>query len=212
MNRIFLIQPSKLIKKFYSKALWRVNTSEKTIYLTFDDGPIPELTEWILDELQKYDAKASFFCVGENILKNKTIFERILNEGHQVGNHTQNHIKGFHSSLKDYLDNTALCEELTRSKLFRAPYGQLRKSQYRALLSQNYKIIFWDVISYDYEKISPEQCFKNVKKRTKNGSIVLFHDNKKAETNVKYALSQTLKHYSALGYSFKALELNDSFS
>jgi peptidoglycan/xylan/chitin deacetylase (PgdA/CDA1 family) len=197
-----------LIKKFYSKALWRIPISEKNIYLTFDDGPIPELTEWILDELLKYNAKASFFCVGENILKNRPIFDRILREGHQVGNHTQNHIKGFHSNLKDYLDNTALCEKLTGTKLFRAPYGQLRKSQYRALLAQNFKIIFWDVISYDYENISPQQCFKNVKKRTKNGSIVLFHDNVKAEHNVKFALSETLKLYSDLGYSFKALDVN----
>jgi peptidoglycan/xylan/chitin deacetylase (PgdA/CDA1 family) len=207
LNKYFLIQPSKLIKKFYSKALWQINTSEKEIYLTFDDGPIVGLTEWILDELKKYSAKATFFCVGENIIKNKNIFDRIVHEGHQIGNHTQNHIKGFNSNLEDYLNNVESCEKLTGSKLFRPPYGQLRKSQYKTLLSKNYKIVFWDVISYDYEKINKNACFLNVKKNTKNGSIVLFHDNLKAEENVKYALNETLKYFSEAGYVFKAINV-----
>ncbi len=205
MNKIFLIQPSKLIKKFYSKAIWNIPTSEKEIYLTFDDGPIPGLTEWVLDTLKHYDAKATFFCVGENILKHPQIFKRILQERHQVANHTQNHIKGFNTNLEDYLANTEQCEALTKSKIFRPPYGQLRKSQYRKLLQNGYKIILWDVISYDYEKISQEQCFKNVSKNIKKGSVVLFHDNYKAENNVKFALTETLRKYSELGYVFKAL-------
>lgn len=205
MNRIFLIQPSKLIKKFYSKAIWNFNRAEKNIYLTFDDGPVPHLTEWILDELKKYNAKATFFCVGDNIIKHRSIFDRILLEGHQVANHTQNHIKGFNCELEDYLKNVDACETLTKTKIFRAPYGQLRKKQYRSLLFLNYKIVFWDVISYDYEKISKEDCYRNVYKHIKNGSIVLFHDNIKAEQNVKYALSETLKDFSEKGYSFKAI-------
>lgn len=205
MNKIFLIQPSKLIKKFYSKAIWNIHTSEKEIYLTFDDGPIPGLTEWILDTLDRYNAKATFFCVGENILKHPNIFDRILKEGHQVANHTQNHIKGFSYNLEDYLHNVEQCEVLTKSKIFRPPYGQLRKSQYRKLLQNGYRIVLWDVISYDYEKISAEQCFKNVSKNIKKGSVVLFHDNYKAENNVKYALEETLKKYTELGYVFKAI-------
>lgn len=205
MNKIFLIQPSKLIKKFYSKAIWNIHTSEKEIYLTFDDGPIPGLTEWILDTLDRYNAKATFFCVGENILKHPNIFDRILKEGHQVANHTQNHIKGFSYDLEDYLNNVEQCEVLTKSKIFRPPYGQLRKSQYRKLLQNGYRIVLWDVISYDYEKISAEQCFKNVSKNIKKGSVVLFHDNYKAENNVKYALEETLKKYTELGYVFKAI-------
>jgi len=193
------------MKKFYSKALWRVKTPEKIIYLTFDDGPIPGLTEWVLDELKKFNAKATFFCVGDNIVKNTAIFNRIVSEGHQIGNHTQNHIKGFHSNLEDYLSNTSSCEQLTNAKLFRPPYGQLRKSQYKALLKASFKIVFWDVISYDYEKITPKQCLKNVLRHTKNGSIVLFHDNLKAEANMKYALSNTLNHFSEKGYSFKSI-------
>lgn len=205
MNRIFLIQPSKLIKKFYSKAIWNFNRTEKNIYLTFDDGPVPNLTEWVLDELKKYNAKATFFCVGDNIIKHRSIFDRIISEGHQVANHTQNHIKGFNCELEDYLRNVDACETLTKTKIFRAPYGQLRKKQYRSLLFLNYKIIFWDVISYDYEKISKEDCYKNVQRNIKNGSIVLFHDNIKAEQNVKYALSQTLKDFTEKGFSFKAI-------
>lgn len=205
MNNLLLIQPKKWMKKFFSKAVWEIRTSEKEIYLTFDDGPIPGLTEWILDELKRYNAKATFFCVGENIQKNKDVFERILKEGHQVGNHTQNHIKGFHSSLLEYIRNTEACEAFTKSKLFRPPYGQLGKSQYRALLKKNYKIVFWDVISYDYEKITPEQCLRNVLRYTRSGSIVLFHDNVKAEKNVKYALTHTLKYFTEKGFLFRSI-------
>lgn len=194
-----------MIKKFYSKAIWNFNRAEKNIYLTFDDGPVPHLTEWVLDELKKYNAKATFFCVGDNIIKHRSIFDRIISEGHQVANHTQNHIKGFNCELEDYLKNVDACETLTKTKIFRAPYGQLRKKQYRSLLFLNYKIVFWDVISYDYEKISKEDCYRNVYKHIKNGSIVLFHDNIKAEQNVKYALSETLKDFSEKGYSFKAI-------
>jgi peptidoglycan/xylan/chitin deacetylase (PgdA/CDA1 family) len=193
------------MKKFFPKAVWEFNSSDKTIYLTFDDGPIPGLTDWILDELKRFDAKATFFCVGENIEKNKIIFDRIEKDGHQVGNHTYNHIKGFHSSLLEYIRNTEACEVFTKNKLFRPPYGQLRKSQYRALLKKNYKIIFWDVISYDYENIAPEQCLKNVLKHAKAGSIVIFHDNIKAEQNVKYALPRTLEHFTEKGFKFRSI-------
>jgi peptidoglycan/xylan/chitin deacetylase (PgdA/CDA1 family) len=196
------------MKKFFPRAVWEINSPEKSIYLTFDDGPIAGLTEWILDELRRFDAKATFFCVGENIEKNKNIFERISKEGHQIGNHTFNHIKGFHTSLLEYLRNTDACEVLTKNRLFRPPYGQLRKSQYRSLLRLNYKIVFWDVISYDYEKITPEQCLKNVLKHTKNGSIVVFHDNLKAENNVKYALTRTLEHFSEKGFTFRSISAN----
>lgn len=208
MNKIFLIQPSRLIKKFYSSAVWNFKTKEKVIYLTFDDGPVPVLTEWVLDELKKHNAKATFFCVGDNIVKHRAIFDRIRSEGHVTANHTQNHLKGFHSSIEDYLESVDKCEVETQSKIFRPPYGQLRKSQFRSLQSMGYKIVFWDVISYDYEKITPEECYQNVKKHTKAGSIVLFHDNMKAEKNVKHALSKTLEHFTSLGYVFKSLTFN----
>ena len=200
-----LIQPNKLLRKFYSKAIWRVQSKQKDVYLTFDDGPVPGLTEWILDELNTYKAKATFFCVGQNIEKNPRLFDRIMSEGHTVANHTYQHLKGFHSNTQEYLQNVDACEKLTKSLLFRPPYGRMRKSQYKSLLQKNYKIILWDVISYDYEKISPEECFAIVKQKTKPGSIVLFHDNVKAEKNVSYALRNTLIYFSKQGYSFKAL-------
>ena len=125
-----------------------------------------------------------------------------------MANHTQNHIRGFHSSLLEYMKNTEACEILTKSKLFRPPYGQLRKSQYHALLKKNYKIVFWDVISYDYENINEEQCYKNVIRHAKDGSIVLFHDNIKAEKNVKYALSKTLQYFTEKGYKFESISVD----
>ena len=206
MKNLLLIQPKSFLKKLYPKAVWKINTIEKVIYLTFDDGPIPELTEWVLDELNKYCAKATFFCVGANILKNPTVFNRIKIEGHQVANHTMLHSKGFKKTVKEYTSEVDECKELIQNNLFRPPYGQLKRSQYKALINNKYKIIFWDVISYDYEKITSEQCAKNVISHAKNGSIVLFHDNIKAEKNLKYALPLFLKHFAHLQYQFKAIE------
>ncbi len=207
LKNVLLIQPKSIFKKIYPKAVWHLDRNEKTIYLTFDDGPIPGLTEWVLDELQKYNAAATFFCVGANVLKHPTIFEKIKQQGHVVANHTMNHVKGFQFNVAEYLKEAQACENLTGNRLFRPPYGQLKRSQYKAMTENNYKIILWDVISYDYGKISPETCSNNVLKHSRNGSIVLFHDNIKAEKNLKYALPLFLKHFSGLQYQFKSLPL-----
>jgi peptidoglycan-N-acetylglucosamine deacetylase len=199
-----LIQPKKILRHLYRLAFWKINTSEKIIYLTFDDGPI-DFTLWILDELKKYSAKATFFCVGANIIKHPKVFERIKAEVHIAANHTMNHVKGYKLSVEEYMNEVEECEALTNNKIFRPPYGQLKRSQYRELLKHDYKIILWDVISYDYEKISSEHCADNVIKNTKAGSIVLFHDSIKAEENVRYALPLFLKHFSGLGYRFESL-------
>ena len=201
-----LIQPKSILKKVYPKAIWNLDRTEKTIYLTFDDGPIPNLTEWVLDELLKYNAKATFFCVGANILKHPEVFEKTLLAGHLAANHSMNHVKGFKYTVADYLKEADECKKLIGNNLFRPPYGQLKRSQYKALTEKNYKIILWDVISYDYETISPERCANNVIQNAKNGSVVLFHDNLKAEKNLKYALPLFLKHFSHLGYKFKVIE------
>jgi peptidoglycan-N-acetylglucosamine deacetylase len=201
----FLLQPKRAFRVLYPKAVWKVKTSSPTLHLTFDDGPIPGLTEWILDTLKHYDIKATFFCVGENIEKNRTIFNRIISDGHTVANHTFNHIKGFKTKTSDYMININKCEPYTNSKLFRPPYGQLKKSQYKALIDCGYKIIMWDVISYDYENIHPEECLKNVVKNAKSGSIVLFHDNIKAEKNIRYALPKTIEYFLKLNYGFSKL-------
>lgn len=201
----FTLQPQKALRLLYPKAVWKVETSSPTLFLTFDDGPIPGLTEWVLDTLKHYNIKATFFCVGENIANNRSVFERIINEGHRVGNHTYNHVKGFKTKTSDYLVNTERCEALTGTKLFRPPYGQLKKSQYQQLLFNGYKIIMWDVISYDYENIKPETCLRNVTRNVKNGSIILFHDNIKAESRIKHALPKSIEHFLKLNYKFAAL-------
>lgn len=205
MKNLLLIQPRLLLKRVYPKAVWNLSRVEKTIYITFDDGPIPGLTEWVLDELKKHQAKATFFCVGANILKHESIFKRIQSEGHTVANHTMFHIKGFKHSVNDYMAEVNDCERLVGTKLFRPPYGQLKKDQYRALIQRGYKIVMWDVISYDYETIPEKKVLAKVIDNTKNGSIVLFHDNLKAEKNMKYALPLFLKQFSEKGYTFKAL-------
>lgn len=182
-----------------------MDKDQPVIYLTFDDGPIPELTTWVLDVLKKYQVKATFFCVGENISRNPAIFSRIIDEGHQVGNHTYNHLKGWKVGEAEYLDNVAKCQVLTQTKLFRPPYGRIKKSQYR-FLSKEFKIIFWDVLSHDYDQlISPEKCLANSINYTRNGSIVVFHDNVKAQKNLKFALPQYIEHFLKLNYKFATL-------
>lgn len=201
----FLFRPTYLHRSVFKHALWKINTEQKNIYLTFDDGPIPELTEWVLDVLKEYDVKATFFCVGENIQKNPLIFQRILKEGHQVGNHTFNHLKGWRTSLDNYIANVTQCQQFTKTNLFRPPYGRITIKQYKQLLS-NYKIVFWDVLTHDYSnKISSESCLKNTIKYTRSGSIVVFHDNVKAEKNLKYVLPKYIDHFLKLNYKFVSL-------
>lgn len=201
-----MIQPGSALKLLYPKATWNIKNTEKNLYLTFDDGPIPGLTEWVLDVLKQYGIKATFFCVGNNIEKHPEVYKRIIDEGHMTGNHTFNHLKGFLTKTADYLSNTVKCEELTGTKLFRPPYGQLKRPQYKQLLLNGYKIVMWDVISYDYEKISPETCFSNVKNHCRSGSIILFHDNLKAEQNLKYTLPKTIEYFLKLNYTFVSLK------
>jgi peptidoglycan-N-acetylglucosamine deacetylase len=206
LKNLLLIQPKPLLKRIYPNSLWNVSTDEKVIYLTFDDGPVPGLTEWVLDELKKFNAKATFFCVGANIRKYPHIFERIKSEGHTPANHTVHHIKGFKTTVKDYIEEAETCRKLVGNNLFRPPYGQLKPSQYKALRNKGFKVVFWDVISYDYESIREERCLKNVMTHTRKGSVVLFHDNVKAEKNLRYTLPLFLKHFANLQFEFKALE------
>jgi len=182
-----------------------MDRQEKTVYLTFDDGPIPGLTEWVLDQLKHFKIKATFFCVGANILKNPDIFKRLKQEGHVAANHTMFHTKGFRNTVGDYVREVEECKKLVENNLFRPPYGQLKRGQYKALIERGYKIILWDVISYDFENISRQECTDNVIKNVKNGSIVLFHDNVKAEANIKHALPLFLEYSLKNGYTFKTL-------
>lgn len=188
---------------------WRKPTEEKVLYLTFDDGPIG-MTEWILDVLRDYNAKGTFFCVGENVMRHPHIFRRTLAEGHAVGNHTHNHLSGWTTSLERYTANAARCKQEMEKhgavcRLFRPPYGRITWRQ-AAALRQDYELIMWDVLTCDYSPyIRPEACLNNSVAVTQKGSIVVFHDNQKADANIRYALPRYLAHFTDLGFRFEAL-------
>jgi len=193
----------------YPGLQWRVPTVEKEIYLTFDDGPIPGPTEFVLDQLQKAGAKATFFCIGENAKKHPAIFQSVVRHGHAIGNHTFNHLKGWNCSVPDYLANIRLCQDeflkygLT-SLIFRPPYGRIKRSQIREL--KGHTVIMWDVLSHDYSQtISPDHCLRGSILATRPGSIVAFHDSVKAEKNMSYTLPRFIEHFTRQGYSFKKL-------
>ncbi len=202
---MFFARTPYLIRKLYSKAVWRIPNSEKKIYLTFDDGPIPEITEWVLDVLKEKNILATFFCVGDNVENNRPIFNKIIAEGHRVGNHTYNHLKGWKTHTKSYIDNVELCNKLVQSNLFRPPYGRIKKSQLN-ILSKKYKIIMWDVLSGDYDKkITPEQCLENVTKNVRAGSIIVFHDSLKAKEKLQYVLPKFIDFALQENYKFELL-------
>lgn len=199
------VKPPILLRKLYPKAVWRITTNEKKILLTFDDGPVPEITPWILDLLKHHNIPATFFCVGSNIVKNRKLFERIIDEGHAVGNHTQNHLNNWKVSDKDYLENIDECQKHYPFQLFRPPYGKMRISSYNKLKSK-YKIILWDVLSMDYDlTVSAEKCFENVTKNTGNGSVIVFHDSLKATEKVMDVLPKVISYYQNLGFTFEKI-------
>ena len=196
------VRPIFFLPYVYNKSIWRKEKKKNNIYLTFDDGPIPELTPWVLDILKERNIKATFFCVGENIVKHPEIFERIKNEGHAVGNHTHNHLKGWTTSDEAYLQNVQTCQELTQTDLFRPPYGRATRSQLRHL-AKTHRIIMWDVLTGDYDStISPDQVYRNAVDYVRDGSIIVFHDNIKAKENLQYALPKSLDELLARGFRF----------
>ena len=203
---MFIEQPPKLIRWMYPKAIWRMDPNEKAVYLTFDDGPIPQMTPWVLDVLDKYHIKATFFLVGDNVRKHPKEFEMLKERGHRLGNHTFNHIRGFEWLTKNYLANTEKANELIQTDLFRPPHGHMRWLQYE-LLRRKYKIIMWDLVTRDYSKhLNGEQVFEKVKKYVRNGSIITFHDSIKSEKNTKYALPRSIEWLLEQGYEFKVFE------
>ncbi|MBL7806229.1 MAG: polysaccharide deacetylase family protein [Saprospiraceae bacterium] len=203
---MFFAKTPLVVKALLPQYVWHIPTEDKVLYLTFDDGPVPEATPWVLDLLLHYGAKATFFCVGDNVRKHPEIFERILQDGHAVGNHTYNHLNGWKTQTFDYLKNVQRCRQMVSSPLFRPPYGALRPSQTRTLKSR-YRIVMWDVLSGDYDpEITPEQCLENVLVNIQPGSIVLFHDSLKAETRMRYALPKVLEQLGREGWTFRALE------
>ena len=203
---MFIEQPPKLVRWMYPQAIWRMNPKEKAVYLTFDDGPIPQMTPWVLDVLDKYNIKATFFLVGDNVRKHPKEFEMLKARGHRLGNHTFNHIRGFEWLTKNYLANTEKANELIQTDLFRPPHGHMRWLQYE-LLRRKYKIIMWDLVTRDYSKhLNGEQVFEKVKKYVRNGSIITFHDSIKSDKNTKYALPRSIEWLLEQGYEFKVFE------
>lgn len=204
---MYFIKTPWLLRTIFKQLLWRLPNQGNTIYLTFDDGPIPGVTPWVLDTLAQHQAKATFFCVGENVTKHPHIYKEVLAAGHRVGNHTYNHLNGWKTPTDDYLENVARCAKTLNSKLFRPPYGKLSPAQLAAL-QKNYQIVMWDVLSADFDQsIQPEQCLQNVLTHTQSGSIVVLHDSLKAEINLRYILPRLLEHFSKQGYTFAALPL-----
>lgn len=202
---MYLVKTPSFIRGLFPNFTWHVPTEEKIIFLTFDDGPIPEVTPWVLEQLKKYNAQATFFCVGENVEKHADIFQQVLDSGHAVGNHTFNHLNGWDVENMQYFHNIRHCARLVKTGLFRPPYGRITPKQVQ-FVQRHYKIVMWDVLSGDFDQdISKEQCLANVTENAGPGSIVVFHDSKKAVENLYYALPRTLEYFSAQGYRFKAL-------
>jgi len=199
-----------LIQTFYPSLTWHKSRNEKNIYLTFDDGPIPEMTPLVLDILSEYDVKATFFCVGDNIIKHPDVFQRVIGDGHKIGNHSHHHLDGWKTPKKVYLENVATCQQTIIDRtayhsIFRPPYGKASRAQLKKL-QHTHEIVMWDVLSGDFDQsLSPEACLQNTIKATQNGSIVIFHDNVKAKTNLTYALPKYIEHCLENGYHFKTL-------
>jgi len=202
---MYLAKTPEAVKPFAADLIWNFSRTEKFIYLTFDDGPTPGVTDQAIKILREYNAKATFFCIGGNVRNNRALYDKILDAGHSVGNHTWNHMNGWKFSNYSYYRNILECEELVHSKLFRPPYGRITRSQVRTL-KKRYSIVMWDVLSGDWKKdIRPDKCLLNVISNAGKGSIIVFHDSLKAKKNMLYALPRALKHYADLGYSFKAI-------
>ncbi len=210
--KISWVKPHWLVKKIFPKYLWNIPNRQKKVYLTFDDGPTPQITEWTLQQLKQHNAKATFFCIGNNIQKHPEIFQKVVEEGHSIGNHTFNHRNGWQTANKVYLDDIALCatqiEDKIRQKtrLFRPPYGKIKPSQSKILRGSGYKIIMWDVLSEDFDAaISSERCLENVLENVKSGSIIVFHDSEKAYPHLEYVLPRTLQFLNEKGYSCESI-------
>ena len=217
---MYLIKTPFLLKKLYpSSLIWNKSREDKSIFLTFDDGPIPIVTPWVLKTLKNFNAKATFFCIGENITKHPEIFAQLKADGHAIGNHTYNHLKGWITDDETYLENINKCQQLTQTHLFRPPYGRIKRSQIKLLKYQvfsskyqddlqrnQFSIVMWDVLSGDFDtQLSPDKCLKNVIKNTENGSIVVFHDSLKAWERLEFVLPKALKYWTEKGFEFKAL-------
>lgn len=201
---MFFRAPS-VLRWIYPELTWRIPTSEKEIYLTFDDGPVSGPTDFVLEQLSVFESRATFFCIGNNVAKNPNVFAKVQAASHTIGNHTFDHMNGWRNSVEKYAANTSRCDDVIgHSKFFRPPFGRITRSQIRKL--SDLEIIMWDVLTHDFlQKADPEKILKRSIKATRAGSIVVFHDSYKAEKNLKYLLPRYMDHFAGKGFSFKQL-------
>lgn len=200
-------QPAVWLRWIYPKAVWRMDKHERAVYLTFDDGPIPESTPFILDTLRQFGIKATFFMVGDNVRKYPYLYQQIVDEGHQVGNHSHNHISGFRHTQEEYQDNVVKANDLIHAHLYRPPHGWMRWQQYEWLKKQDYKIIMWDLVTRDYSRLlTAKDVVRNVRHYARNGSIITFHDSLKSIDKLRTALPESLQWLKDQGYEFKVFD------
>jgi peptidoglycan/xylan/chitin deacetylase (PgdA/CDA1 family) len=205
---MYLIKTPEILKRLYPRQIWSLPENQKKLYLTFDDGPTPSITEWTLQTLKQYNAKSTFFIVGQNAERHPELINKIKNEGHAIGNHTYKHLNGWNTSTNSYIKDILKCDKIVESKLFRPPYGRITKGQ-TSMMVKRYKVIMWDVLSGDFDRtISKDRCLKNVLENTQSGSIIVFHDSVKAADRMQYALPRVLEYYSKKNYSFSLLSAN----
>jgi peptidoglycan/xylan/chitin deacetylase (PgdA/CDA1 family) len=202
---MYFHHPPQWLRGFFPQIIWNLPTDEKIIYLSFDDGPEPSVTPRVLDLLRTYNAKASFFCIGENAVKHKSLLEEVRSEGHTIGNHSFTHMNGWRTGINDYLADVEKCRQIIGGRLFRPPYGKITPIQLRAL-AKDYRVVLWDVLSGDFDlSLKKERCLQKVMKYTKKGSIPVFHDSIKASEKLMFVLPEILKHYSLQGFKFNAI-------
>lgn len=207
----YLVKTPWWLKKLFPGCLWDVKTKDKTLYLSFDDGPHPVITPYVLQLLKQYNAKATFFCIGENVQKYPEVYQEIINEGHATGNHTHNHLNGWKTNDRDYVQNIYDAEKFISTNLFRPPYGRIKRSQIK-LLKEEYpemKIVMWNILAGDWvTELEPEKCYKRIMEKISNGDIIVFHDTDKAFPRLEYALPKILSHFAEASYHFEKIDDN----
>jgi len=204
---MFLVRPPEIIIRMMPRVTWGFYGELRKVFLTFDDGPTPDVTPWVLEHLKEFNAKATFFCLGRNVDHSPDIYSQILSEGHSVGNHTYSHLKGYGTRNQQYFDDIELARNLIDSELFRPPYGRILSAQITEII-KNYRIIMWDVLSYDYNRrVSGDTIVRNVKLNVRSGSIIVFHDSAKGRKNLYHALPKVLKFLSDEGYEMLAIPM-----
>ncbi len=202
---MFIERPPYFYRMLFPEAIWRIPKVKKTVYLTFDDGPVPQVTPWVLEILAHFGVRATFFCTGDNVARNPGLFDQLRKNGHQVGNHTMSHVQGVKMNTPDYMHNVEKANDLIQSRLFRPPHGLMRPSQFAAV-QDKYAIIMWDVVTRDYSRnLTGEDVVANVRRYARNGSIIVFHDSIKAEKNLRYALPRSLEWLLKNGFLFDTL-------